>query len=88
MAKSTKEALWVYEDVARYLRMSPKTVERWANERRLPVMKVGALNRFDPDQIRAFARERQLPVREPEEERQEGGPQEGEEEEASVAQAG
>lgn len=54
--------LWDYEDVAAYLKVSPKTVERWANERRLPVVKVGVLNRFDPDDIREYAARHKIPA--------------------------
>lgn len=50
------EGLWGYAEVAEYLGMSPKTVRRWANERRLPVVKVGALNRFRPEDIREWVK--------------------------------
>jgi len=46
------EQLWTYKDVADYLRVSPKTVRRWATERRVPVVKVGNLNRFSPTAIK------------------------------------
>jgi len=56
------EALWDYEDVARYLKNSSLTVEKWANERRLPVVKIGTLNRFDPARIRALALAGKIPL--------------------------
>lgn len=58
----TEWGLWDYDDVAAYLRCSPLTVRRWANERRLPVVKVGALNRFRPADIEAWAEARVQPV--------------------------
>lgn len=48
------EDLWEYEDVAKYLGISPETVRRWAGEKKLPVVKVGALNRFRPEDIREW----------------------------------
>jgi len=50
-----KDQLWTYDDVADYLQVSWRTVRKWANERTIPVVKVGALNRFDPDAIRKWA---------------------------------
>lgn len=59
------ESLWEYEDVANHLRISWKTVRRWASEGRLPVVKVGVQNRFDPEAIRSAALAGELPYPEP-----------------------
>lgn len=56
--ENKNESLWEYGDVAAYLRVSEKTVERWAKTRKLPVLKIGGLNRFDPEAIREWARSR------------------------------
>lgn len=58
MAEDT--ALWTYEDVAAYLRISWRTVRKWANERDkgMPIVKVGNRNRFDPEAIRKWATKR------------------------------
>ena len=53
------EQLWTYEDVAEYLRISWKTVRRWAGEGRLPVVRVGSLYRFEPDAIKAWAQQKE-----------------------------
>lgn len=52
------ETLWGYAEVAAYMGVSPSTVRRWAGERRLPVVKVGTLNRFRPEDIRAWVASR------------------------------
>ena len=49
------EPLWTYEDVAAHLSISWRTVRRWAGESRLPIIKVGSLNRFDGSRIRTEA---------------------------------
>jgi excisionase family DNA binding protein len=54
--------LWGYEDVAAYLGVSWKTVRKWAQERRIPIVKVGALNRFRPSDIRAWVASNAHPV--------------------------
>ena len=48
------DTLWTYEDVAAYLRCSWKTVRRWSGEGKIPTVKVGTLNRFDPAAIRQW----------------------------------
>jgi excisionase family DNA binding protein len=50
------EALWTDEDVASYLRVSVQTVQKWAKMGRLPVLKVGSLNRFDREVIKRWPR--------------------------------
>ena len=48
--------LWTDEEVARYLRVSVATVQKWAKNGRIPVRKAGSLNRFDPAEIEAWTR--------------------------------
>lgn len=60
------EPLWKYEDVATYLSCSWKTVRRWAGEGRLPVIKIGKLNRFEPQRIREEAAGGLLPYKDSE----------------------
>ena len=48
------ETLWGYDEVAAYLNVAPSTVRRWAVERKLPVVKVGMLNKFRPEDVRAW----------------------------------
>ena len=54
----TDEGLWDYEDVAAYLGISWRTVRRWAGERKMPVVKVGNRNRFQPAAIERWAKAR------------------------------
>jgi hypothetical protein len=56
------DRLWDYKDVARFMKNSELTIEKWANERRLPVVKIGALNRFDPKRIRSLALAGKIPL--------------------------
>ena len=51
----TESELWTYKDVAAYLRISWRTVRRWAGEGKLPVVKIGNRNRFDPEKVRKWA---------------------------------
>lgn len=57
-----REPLWGYDEVADYLGISPKTARKWAKNRKIPVVKVGRLNRFRPEAIRSWAREQERPV--------------------------
>lgn len=43
--------LWTAEDVAARLSISEGTVKQWVKAGRLPVVKVGRLNRFRPADI-------------------------------------
>lgn len=52
------EGLWGYREVAEYLKVSPKTVRKWASEKRLPVVKVGNRNRFRRSDIDRWLDER------------------------------
>ena len=54
----TESELWTYEDVAAYLRISWRTVRRWAGEGKLPVVKIGNRNRFQPAAIERWAKAR------------------------------
>lgn len=63
MDTNNTEPLWKYEDVATYLACSWKTVRRWAGEERLPLIKIGKLNRFEPQRIREEAARGLLPYK-------------------------
>lgn len=56
------DGLWGYDEVGEYLGVSPNTVRRWANEKRLPLVKVGSLNRFRPQDIREWVEGRAQPA--------------------------
>jgi excisionase family DNA binding protein len=55
-AGNTTDRLWTDEDVAEFLQVSPATVRKWAKMGRLPVLKVGSLNRFDREEIKRWPR--------------------------------
>ena len=48
------DPLWTAEEVAEYLRLAETTVSQWAKIGRIPVVKVGALNRFRKSEIDAW----------------------------------
>ena len=53
---AVKEKLWTVEDVSSYLRVSPSTVYKWVDEKRLPCIDLGAdgrkrVIRFIPTEI-------------------------------------
>jgi excisionase family DNA binding protein len=54
--RNETDSLWTDEDVATYLRVSVQTVQKWAKQGRLPVLKVGSLNRFDREVIKRWPR--------------------------------
>lgn len=56
------DGLWTAADVAAHLQVAEGTVNQWVKSRDIPVVKVGRLNRFDPDAIRGWWRERARPV--------------------------
>lgn len=58
------EPLWDDEDVARYLRVSVQTVQKWAKNGDIPVRKAGSLNRFDRVEIDEWTRAGRVPVEE------------------------
>ncbi len=50
------EPLWTAKDVATFLRVSRSWVYHRAEAGELPVLRIGALVRFDPSAIKAYAR--------------------------------
>ena len=45
-------------EVAKYLRVSPKTVRRWVAARRIPCVRFGTRLRFDAGDIASWVRQR------------------------------
>jgi excisionase family DNA binding protein len=43
--------LWTTEDVARFARISPRTVQRRVADGKLPAIRLGGVVRFDPDAV-------------------------------------
>lgn len=54
------EGLWTTKQVMGFLQVDEETVYRWVREGRINRVKVGARNRYRPDEIRAIS-ERGLP---------------------------
>jgi excisionase family DNA binding protein len=50
------------EDVAEITKHSPRTVQRWARERRVPHIRVGRLIRFTKEQVREIEQAYAQPV--------------------------
>ena len=54
------------DDVAQLLKVSPRTVQRWCRERRVPHVRIGRGIRFTPEQLveieTAYTRTRHEPV--------------------------
>jgi len=66
MAESARqeEGLWTAEEVASYLQISEGTVNQWVKFGKIPVVKVGRLNRFRPSEIKAWLDEQARPATE------------------------
>lgn len=60
--ESNNGGLWTAEEVAEYLKVSKGTVDQWAKAGRVPVVKVGTLNRFRPEDIEQWVADRLQPV--------------------------
>lgn len=54
--RAASTGLWDVHDVAEFLRISIRSVQREARAGRLPVLQVCGMYRFDPALIRAYAR--------------------------------
>jgi excisionase family DNA binding protein len=58
------ERLWTVDEVADYLRASPRTVHRRIADGTIPVVRIGGLLRFRPDAVAAALSTASLPLRE------------------------
>jgi PTS system nitrogen regulatory IIA component len=74
--ESTNHEILTLEEVARYLRLKPQTIYKWAQERRIPAVKLGKEWRFRKSILDRWLDERMLSedsgfshLREPEGER-------------------
>ena len=54
---SNSETLWTAEKVAEYLQVSVGTVKQWVKYGKIPMTKVGRLNRFRKEDIDAWLAE-------------------------------
>lgn len=54
-------------ELAEYLKVKPSTIETWAKNGKLPLVKVGSLNRFRRSDIDAWLAKNERPVEEPSE---------------------
>jgi excisionase family DNA binding protein len=52
--RQSPEPLWDLDDVARFLKVAPRTIYRWASEGKIPHSRVGAQYRFVPAVIREW----------------------------------
>ena len=57
-----EKALWTTEEVAAYLQVSKGTVKQWVKFGRIPVTKVGSLNRFRRGDIDAWLKDSSRPA--------------------------
>lgn len=55
--------LLTVDEVAAWLQVKPRTVYQWVHEGYMPVIKLGALVRFDPASVAAWLKKRELPGR-------------------------
>lgn len=56
------DPLWEAAEVAEYLKIAESTVSQWAKIGKLPVVKVGSLNRFRKSDIDAWLASNAKPV--------------------------
>ncbi len=63
-AGNVGSGLWTAEEVAGYLQVSEGTVNQWVKFGRIPVVKVGRLNRFRPADIDRWLEENARPAEE------------------------
>lgn len=57
------DRLLTVDDLAAWLQVKPRTVYQWVHEGYLPVIKLGALVRFDQASVREWVRKRETPGR-------------------------
>lgn len=55
--------LLTVDEVAAWLQVKPRTIYQWVHEGYMPVIKLGALVRFDPASVSAWVKKRETPGR-------------------------
>lgn len=55
--------LLTVDEVAAWLQVKPRTIYQWVHEGYMPVIKLGALVRFDPASVSAWLKKREAPGR-------------------------
>lgn len=55
--------LLTVDEVAAWLQVKPRTIYQWVHEGYIPVIKLGALVRFDQSNISAWLKKREVPGR-------------------------
>jgi excisionase family DNA binding protein len=55
--------LLTVDEVAQWLQVKPRTIYQWVHEEYIPVIKLGALVRFDQGSVMAWVRKREAPGR-------------------------
>ena len=53
-----RSTLFTAEEIAAFLKVSPKSIYRWASEGRLPAFREGRLIRFLESDVETFVKER------------------------------
>lgn len=62
MTDGSATTLWTAAEVAERLQVAEGTVNQWVKLGKIPVVKVGSLNRFRPADIEAWIAERARPA--------------------------
>ncbi len=57
------DRLLTVDDLAEWLQVKPRTIYQWVHEGYIPVIKLGALVRFDRASILAWVKKREAPRR-------------------------
>lgn len=57
------DRLLTIDDLAEWLQVKPRTIYQWVHEGYIPVIKLGALVRFDRASILAWVKKREAPGR-------------------------
>lgn len=55
--------LLTVDEVAAWLQVKPRTIYQWVHEGYIPVLKLGALVRFDQASVSAWLKKREIPGR-------------------------
>lgn len=62
-AERTMNRLLTVDEVAQWLQVKPRTIYQWVHEGYIPVIKLGALVRFDQASVMGWIRKRETPGR-------------------------